>query len=107
MTRRKFLATTTAATALTPLAIVKARIQGHAGFALAHRFAPTGASTGVGMPFVKSKAAGHDGGKLATREKGSPSFSGGSRQKHGLSFGFSLRSGNSVYGKHFAEFEKC
>ncbi len=107
LSRRKFLATTTAATFLNPLAsLAKPDFMAKPGFSLTVLATNWGFNGSWDAFCEKAKAAGYDGVEVwLPSEKDRPVFL-EAVAKHGLSFGFLCGSGNSEYKKHFAEFEK-
>ena len=107
LSRRKFLATTTAAAVLNPLAsLAKPDFKPKPGFTLKILATNWGFNGGWDAFCEKAKAAGYDGVEVwLPGEKDRPAFL-EAVAKHGLSFGFLCGSGESDFGKHFAQFEK-
>jgi sugar phosphate isomerase/epimerase len=108
LTRRKFLATTTAAAALTPFAAVeKPRFVQKPGFSLKILATNWGFNGSYDAFCEKAKAAGYDGaeiwlpGTVKERDELMNAIT-----KHGLSYGFLCGSGESDFAKHYDQFEK-
>lgn len=108
LTRRKFLATTTAAAALTPLsAFTKPDFMVKPGFSLKILATNWGFDGSYDAFCAKAKAAGYDGAELwlpgteQERDEMMNAFA-----KHGLAYGFLCGSGESDFAKHYNQFEK-
>lgn len=107
ISRRKFLATTTAAAVINPFSMIsKPVLDAKPGFSLKILATNWGFSGGWGAFCEKAKAAGYDGVEVwfpSGDER--PAFL-EAVAKHGLSYGFLWGSGESNFSKHFDEFEK-
>jgi sugar phosphate isomerase/epimerase len=107
MSRRKFIATTTAAAVLNPLAaFAKQALDPKPGFSLQILATNWGFDGSWDAFCGKAKKAGYDGVEVwLPSEADRPSFL-EAVAKHGLSYGFLCGSGESDFKKHYAGFEK-
>ncbi|MBI1223620.1 MAG: TIM barrel protein [Bacteroidetes bacterium] len=107
ISRRKFLAATTAAATLNPFSMIsKPIIDAQPGFSLKILATNWGYEGGWDSFCEKAKAAGYDGVEVwFPPEKDRPAFL-EAVAKHGLSFGFLCGSGEANFAKHFTQFEK-
>ncbi len=107
LTRRKFLATTTAAAALTPLAsLARPDFVAKPGFSLKLLATNWGFDGSYDAFCAKAKAAGYDGIEVwLPGEKERPMLM-EAVAKHGLEYGFLCGSGEADFAKHFTQFEK-
>ncbi|MBI5915069.1 MAG: sugar phosphate isomerase/epimerase [Bacteroidetes bacterium] len=107
VTRRKFIATTAAAAMLNPLAsLAKPKFKAAEGFSLKILATNWGFNGNWDAFCEKAKTPGYDGVEvwLPAENDRRPFLE--ATAKHGLSFGFLCGSGESDFGKHFAQFEK-
>ncbi len=107
LTRRKFLATTSAAAVLNPLKMIsKPVIEAKPGFSLKILATNWGFNGSWDAFCEKAKTAGYDGVEVwLPAEKDRPVFL-EAVKKHGLSFGFLCGSGESDFMTHYRQFEK-
>lgn len=107
MSRRKFLATSTAATVLNPLAsLAKLDLQAKPGFELLILATNWGFNGNWDAFCEKAKTAGYDGVEVwLPAEKDRPVFL-EAVAKHGLSFAFLCGSGYTDFKQHYDDFEK-
>lgn len=107
ISRRKFLATTTAAAVLNPLTMIsKPVIEAKPGFSLKILATNWGFNGSWDAFCEKAKTAGYDGVEVwLPAEQDRPVFL-DAVAKHGLSFGFLCGSGESDFMTHYRQFEK-
>lgn len=107
ISRRKFLATTSAAAVLNPFTMIsKSDIEASPGFSLKILATNWGFDGSWDAFCQKVKTAGYDGVEVwLPGEKDRPAFL-DAVAKYGLSFGFLCGSGESDFAKHYAQFEK-
>ncbi|MCF8245282.1 MAG: sugar phosphate isomerase/epimerase [Saprospiraceae bacterium] len=107
ISRRKFLATTSAAAVLNPFAVIsKPIIEANPGYTLKILATNWGFDGGWDAFCQKAKNAGYDGVEVwLPGEKDRPAFL-EAVAKYGLSFGFLCGSGESDFAKHYDQFEK-